>query len=177
MPRISPITESAITEDVRKAFENHANSHNARITNMKATMGKALPVFRVYMEWYELYEEVKKITGERMAYLFAYAISESSNCPLCTTFFRKIIVENGEKPEDLVLTTDEQTLLDFGSTIALNRGEVLPELYDKIALKYNEREIITLIGFAGQMVATNIFNNVLEVQIDDYLAPYVSIKS
>jgi alkylhydroperoxidase family enzyme len=177
MPRIHPLTPEQITEDIRAAFEHHKAEYNARITNMKSTMGKALPVFKVYMEWYDLYREVIKITGERMAYLFAHAVSQGSNCPLCTTFFRKIIIEHGEKPEELVLSADEQTLLDFGSAMANNKGEVPDELYRLIAATYTEAEIIILIGFAGQMIATNIFNNALEVQIDEYLGPYVSVKS
>lgn len=176
MPRIHPLTPEQITDEIRVAFEHHKTEYNARITNMKSTMGKALPVFKVYMEWYDLYREVIKITGERMAYLFAHAVSQGSNCPLCTTFFRKIIIEHGEKPEELVLTADEQTLLDFGSVMANNKGEVPADIYAQIAAKYTEAEIITLIGFAGQMIATNVFNNALEVQIDEYLGPYVSLK-
>jgi hypothetical protein len=175
MPRILPLAQNEITEPIEAAFEQHKRDWNARITNMKSTMGRALPVFDVYMRWYDLYKEVKQITGERNAYLFAHAVSLGSNCPLCTTFFRKIIIEHGEKPEELVLTDSEQTLLDFGSAIANNKGEVEDELYRKIADLYTEPQIIILVGFAGQMIATNVFNNALQVQTDDYLAPYVSV--
>jgi hypothetical protein len=173
MPRIQPLTPEEITDSIKIAFEKHKQEFNARITNMKSTMGRSLVTFDVYMRWYDLYNEVIKIVGERNAYLFAHAVSEGSNCPLCTTFFRKIIIEHGEKPEELVLSEEEQTLLDFGSEIANNKGEVGDDLYQKIAAKYAEAEIVVLVGFAGQMIATNIFNNVLEVQIDDYLAPYI----
>jgi hypothetical protein len=30
-----------------------------------------------------------------------------------------------------------------------------------------------LVAFAGQMIATNIFNNVIETNIDDYLFDYL----
>ena len=37
--------------------------------------------------------------------------------------------------------------------------------------------MVVLIAFAGQMIATNIFNNVIETDIDEYLAEYLpSIK-
>lgn len=175
MPRILPLKTEEITEEIKNAFEKHKQEFNARITNMKSTMGRSLPVFDVYMRWYDLYNEVIKITGERNAYLFAHSVSLGSNCPLCTTFFRKIIIEHGERPEALVLTDDEQNLLDFGSEIANNKGEVPDALYQKIKAKYSEAEIVVLVGFAGQMIATNIFNNVLEVQIDDYLASYIPL--
>lgn len=67
------------------------------------------------MQWYPLYEHVVQILGPRLAYLYAFSISEASNCPLCSTFFRKIIIDAGEKPEDLQLTpeTEWDAMLDI----------------------------------------------------------------
>ena len=175
MPRLSPLTDVQLSTDTRAAFEKHIREHQSRITNMKATMGRSVLAFEIYMRWYDLYENVKAITGERLAYLFAHSISLGSNCPLCTTYFRKVIIENGEKPEELLLSEEEQMLLDFGSEISARSGEISEELYKKIAAKYSEEELVVLVAFAGQMIATNVFSNVFEVQIDDYLAPYVSM--
>ena len=88
---------------------------------------------------------------------------------------RKIIIENGEQPEDLRLTDQEQVLLTFGSEIARNRGEISDELYRQLEARYNPEELVVLVAFAGQMIATNIFNNVLEVTIDEYLTPYLPL--
>ena len=140
-------------------------------------MGRSVLVFDVYMRWYDLYEQVKLIVGARAAYLFAHAISLGSNCPLCTTYFRKVIIDNGENPAQLSLTNAEQELLDFGSALANKNGEVDKALYDAIKSRYSETDLVVLVGFAGQMIATNIFNNVFEVEIDDYLAPYISMNS
>ncbi len=175
MPRILPLTDENISDETKSAFEKHVREHQSRITNMKGTMGRSVLAFEIYMRWYDLYGNVKKITGERLAYLFAHSISSESNCPLCTTYFRKVIIENGEKPEALVLTTDEQMLLDFGSEISVHAGRINEELYQRVAKKYSEEEIIVLVCFAGQMIATNVFSNTLEVEIDDYLAPYTSL--
>ena len=175
MPRILPLTDSNITDETKSAFERHVREHQSRITNMKATMGRSVLAFEIYMRWYDLYENVKSITGHRLAYLFAHAISSGSNCPLCTTYFRKVIIENGEKPEELLLSEDEQDLIDFGSEMSIYTGEVDEELYQRIARKYSEQEIIVLVAFAGQMIATNVFSNTLQVEIDDYLAPYTSL--
>ncbi len=176
MSRIKPISSEEINDEIKAAHVWHTTTHGSKITNMKATMSKALPVFKSYMQWYPLYEEVKKITGERAACLFAFAISSGSNCPLCTTYFRKIIIEKGENPEDLKLSEQEQLLLDFGSEMANNKGYVTNELYEKVKAHFSEKEIIALIGFAGIMIATNIFNNALEVEIDDYLTPFLFTK-
>lgn len=178
MPRINPLPDADASADLKAAWAKHiADYPGSRITNMKATLSHSPLAFDVYMQWYPLYREVIGIVGERMAYLFAHAISEASNCPLCTTFFRKIIIEHGEQPEDLHLTNAEQQLLDFGAAIAQHRGEVADATYAPIAERYTDAQVVVLIAFAGQMIATNLFNNVLHVNIDDYLFPYVSVKN
>jgi hypothetical protein len=173
MPRISPLPVADAAPDIRAAFERHVAEYGGRITNMKATLGHSLTAFEVYMGWYPLYEELRAIVGDRLAYLYAHAISMGTNCPLCTTFFRKIIIDHGEHPENLALSEEEQTLLDFGAAIADNKGEAPEALYRRIARRYTEIEIVVLVAFAGQMIATNIFNNALEVDIDEYLHPYL----
>ena len=125
------------------------------------------------MMWYPLYKEVEKIVGKRPAYLFAHAISTALDCPLCSTFFRKIIIDAGEKPENLILSPEEQELLEFGSSIAQNKGEISNAVYQNAAHRYGNKEMVILIAFAGQMIATNIFNNVIETEIDEYLESYV----
>lgn len=176
MPRINPVSDTEASPDLQKAWAKHiADYPGSRITNMKATLSHSPLAFEVYMQWYPLYHEVIRIVGERSAYLFAHAISEASNCPLCTTFFRKIIIQNSERPEHLILTTEEQHLLDFGAEIALNRGEVADSIYALIRQRYPDNEVVILIAFAGQMIATNLFNNVLGVTIDAYLAPYIPL--
>ncbi len=176
MPRIEPLSPHAAPTSIRGTWEQHLlENPGSRITHMKATLSHSPLAFRVYMEWYPLYHEVIGITGERLAYLFAHAISEASNCPLCTTFFRKIIIQNGERPEDLTLTEAEQNLLDFGAEFAQNRGEISDPVYQKIATRYSRDQVVVLVAFAGQMVATNLFNNALRVEIDEYLAPYLPL--
>ena len=42
-----------------------------------------------------------------------------------------------------------------------------------MATQYNKTEMVVLIAFAGQMIATNVFNNVIETDIDEYLTDYL----
>jgi len=173
MARIEPISENEITTSQKRVFEKHVKDYNARITHMKSTLAHSLLAFEVYMQWYPLYEEVERILGKRLAYLFAYSISSASDCPLCSTFFRKIIIDAGEKPESLQLTSSEQKLLDFGSSIAKDRGHIADDAYNDIAEQYDKKDMVVLIAFAGQMIATNIFSNVTETDIDEYLFDYL----
>ena len=176
MPRITPLPPGEAPPNVQTAFDKHVAEYTgSRITNMKATLGRSLLSFQVYMQWYPLYEQVKQILSNRLAYLFAHAVSEGSNCPVCTTFFRRIIINNGEQPEALQVTDHEQLLLDFGSEIARNKGEVTDALFERISQSFTDEQIVLLVAFAGQMIATNVFNNVLNVDVDEYLYPYLPL--
>jgi len=140
---------------------------------MKATLAHSLLAFEVYMQWYPLYEQVETILGKRLAYLYAYSISKASDCPLCSTFFRKIIIDAGEKPESLVLVPPQKDVIDFGSSIAKYQGNIQDHLYNSVAEHYSKTDMVILIAFAGQMIATNVFSNVIETDIDEYLVEYL----
>lgn len=174
MARIEPLATKEISPDVKIAFERHVQEYGGRITNMKATLGHSLIAFEAYMQWYPLYSDVEKILGKRMASLYAHSISCAADCPLCSTFFRKIIIDSGETPEKLELTEAEKDVLNFGSAITKHKGNIADHLYNKVAVNYKESEIVILVAFAGLMIATNIFNNVIETEIDEYLSAYRS---
>ena len=177
MPRILPLDAEATPPETKISYNQHKAIYNARITNMKATLGHSYNAFQAYMQWYPLYEDVKAIVGKRLAPIFAGSISEAAECPLCSTYFRKAIIESGEDPESLQLTEQDQQLLNFGAAIAANKGFVPDETFAPIRVRYSDRDIVVLTAFAGIMIATNIFNNVVETQIDDYLHPFLSQKA
>lgn len=174
MARIEPLSVKEVSPSVKIAFERHVREYGGRITNMKATLGRSLLAFEAYMQWYPLYAEVEKILGKRMASLYAHSISCAADCPLCSTFFRKIIIDSGEAPEKLDLTEFQRNILEFGSGIAKHKGNIADHLYNSVASKYSETEMVILTAFAGIMIATNVFNNVLETEIDEYLSAYRS---
>jgi alkylhydroperoxidase family enzyme len=177
MPRILPLPEEQTVTEVLAVYRQHKTIYNARITNMKATLGHSYNAFQAYMQWYPLYEDVKRILGTRLSPLFAWSISEAADCPLCSTYFRKIIIESGESPDNLVLSEEEQHVLSFGAAIALNKGFISDEIFTTIRNKYSDKEIVVLTAFAGIMIATNIFNNVMKTEIDEYLFPFKSEKA
>lgn len=178
MARIQPLPQSVASADLQSDWAQHvADYPGSRITNMKATLSHSRLAFQIYMQWYPLYEQVRQIVGDRLAYLYAHAISIGADCPLCTTFFREIIIQNGERPESLALSERGQALLNFGGTLAQHKGTVSDELYALIEQEYTPEQIVVLVAFAGQMIATNVFNNALEVEIDEYLHPYLPTQS
>ena len=168
MARIPYADYQNSTEEIKKAWDEQVR-HNGRVTNMKKTLLHSLPAYLAYQEWYPLADEIKPFIGERGVEIFSFAVSTGSNCVLCTTFFRKLLIERGENPEKLVLSEREQLLADFGAQAGRDSTGVDKKLFSRLKAEFTDKEIVQLTAFAGIMAATNIFNNVLEIDLDDYL--------
>jgi hypothetical protein len=158
-------------EDVRREYNDQIARHG-RITNMKRTLLRSVPAFRAYMEWYTLRDLIVPFIGERALSLFSYAISNGNNCLICSLFFRKILVDSGEDPDNPRLNDVERLLMDLGRQIAVDPHAITDDVYDGLKLKFTEEQIVLLIAFAGIMYATNLFNTIAKVPLDEVLYPY-----
>ncbi|MGH7527979.1 MAG: carboxymuconolactone decarboxylase family protein [Gemmatimonadales bacterium] len=171
MPRIPPLTYETASPAAREAHDEHVRSH-ARITNMKRTLLHSLPAFHALMEWYPLRDAVQPFLGERLTTLVAHAISSETDCLICSTFFRRILMETGENPDRLELDEREAAVVEFGRRLAVTPYNVPDEVYARLRAQLEPEQIVALTAFGALMVATNVFNNALEVELDEYLQPY-----
>jgi alkylhydroperoxidase family enzyme len=171
MPRIRPVEYEQASAGVRAAYDGVIREHG-RITNMKRTLLRSEPAFRALMEWYPLRDAVQPFLGERLANLFAHAISSDNDCLICSTFFRRILIESGENPEEFAMDEREQTVVDFGRCLAKPYARVPDDLFARLAALLGEDQIVALTAFGALMVATNIVNNAIEVDLDGYLEAY-----
>lgn len=159
------------SDEVKREYDDQIQKHG-RITNMKRTLLHNVPAFKAYMEWYTLYDLLVPVVGERALSLYSYAISNGNDCLICSTFFRKILIDSGDDPDNPKISEVESLLIDFGSAICVDPHNIPDELYDKLKEKFTEEQIVLLIAFAGIMYATNLFNTVAKVPLDDILYKY-----
>jgi alkylhydroperoxidase family enzyme len=171
MPRIPPLDTEGAPPDARAAADAHVRNH-ARMTNMKRTLLHSLPAFTALMEWYPLRDTVQPFLGERLTTLFAHAISAETDCLICSTFFRRMLIQTGENPERLKLDEREAAVLDFGRALAVSPFKVPEEVYQRLEQHFGPAQIVALTAFGALMVATNVVNNALDVELDEYLQPY-----
>src|ERR1041384_3366492 len=171
MPRITPLEREHAIDEVRRAFDE-GMARWGRMTNMKRTLLHSLPAYHALMQWYPLFDTVKAFLGERLAIVFAHAISSESDCLICTTYMRRILIEWGEDPNELKLDQKGEAIVAFGRAIAQHGNRVPDQLYKKIAAFFNSEQIMALTAFAALMLATNVINNVLQVDLDEYLYEY-----
>lgn len=170
-PRVEPRNLAAAHDDIRAAGEAH-QQQVSRLTNMKRTLLHSLPAFDALMTWYPLRDRVAAFLGDRPTLVFSHAISEQTDCLICSTYFRRQLIEQGENPDALVLSEEEQALVELGRRLAIPPHEVPDQVYDQVARHRTPEEMVTLVTFGAIMLATNVFNNVLQVPLDQYLEPF-----
>lgn len=171
MSRIEIPTYESLNAEARAAYDGQIKAHG-RITNMKKTLLHSVPAFHVLMEWYPLRDALLKFLTPFQTDVFAFSISAENECLICSTFFRKIIKDNGRDPDALVLDETETLLSAYGRACVQKPTAVPDALFAKLKARFSEEEIVLLTAFAGMMIATNLINNALEVPLDDYLESY-----
>jgi len=171
MSRIAPVEVQDAEPEARAELERQLAAHG-RVTNMKRTLAHSAMALHALMTWYPLRDRVAGFLGERATTLFAHAISTRADCLICSTFFRRILVESGEDPEALALDDREQTVVDYGVQLVRDANEVSDALYRRLEAFLTPAQIVDLTAFGALMIATNVVNNALRVDLDGYLEPY-----
>jgi alkylhydroperoxidase family enzyme len=115
---------------------------------------------------------VQPFLGERLTTLFAHAVSSETDCLICSTFFRRILIDSGEDPDRLELDEREAAVVAFGRAMAVTPHRVPDAVYERVAAYFDDERMVALAAFGALMIATNVFNNAIGVPLDDYLEPY-----
>ena len=171
MPRIRPIAPGSAPPEIADAHEK-ALQRFGRVSNMKATLMHSLPAFDALMTWYDLREAVQPFLGDRLTDLFSHAISAGTDCLICSTYFRRALMDAGVNPDEVVLDERERVVVEFGRCLATPFSRVPDELYARLSALFTDEQLVGLTAFGAMMVATNVVNNALEVDLDDYLIDY-----
>lgn len=171
MSRIKPVEYIEASQSAKEAHDDHLANHG-RITNMKRTLLHSVPAFKALMEWYPLRDAVRGFLDDKSVNYFCHAISVQNNCLVCSTFFRKLLIDHGESPENLKFSEREQLLVDFGRCCATDPFKIDDSMFQHLRKYFNDEQIVLLTSFAGLMIATNLINNALQVDLDDYLTSY-----
>jgi alkylhydroperoxidase family enzyme len=171
MPRIKPLDEIEAPAASRATAAEHAAT-GGRMTNMKWTLAHSPTALTALLQWYPLYDEVVPFLGERRTTLFCHAISTQNDCLICSTFFRRILIDWGEDPD--ALSTDEldELIVAFGRQLAIDPHGVGDDLYAQLADRLDDEQIVLLTSFGAIMIATNVVNDALGVPLDGYLETY-----
>lgn len=171
MSYISQVEYEESTQEVKKQFDDQMD-RNGKVTNMKKTLLHSMPAFKALMEWYELREAVEPFIGARGVNFYCYAISTENNCLICSTFFSRILDDLNIDINNFSFTEKEYLIVSFGRALAHNPHDISEEIYIDLKKHFNEEQIVALTAFGSIMIATNLINTALKIDLDDELVPY-----
>jgi len=171
MARIRPLFDGDALPTAQALLDQQRESFG-RVTNMKRTLAHSPVALRALMEWYALHDEIRPFLGDRLTTIFAHAISSQTDCLICSTFFRRLLCESGEDPDDLTLDDRASSVVEYGRQLARDANAVSDDLFHRLGSHFSPAQLVSLTAFAGLMIATNVFNNALRVDLDDYLQPF-----
>lgn len=171
MAHIRQVDQSALTPEQRAAQDEELRLRG-RMTDMKRTLLHSPVALRVYGEWFALRDELLPVIGDRAILVFAHAISRASGTLTGTSFMRRALSQLGADPNALELSAEEADLARFGDAIGRDPKAVGGELWAPLILRYSNKALVDLVAFAGIMVATNVFTNVVDTPLDAELEPY-----
>jgi alkylhydroperoxidase family enzyme len=83
-----------------------------------------------------------------------------------------MLIDAGENPDRLALDEREAVIVEFGRQLVKDANNISDPLYSRLAQLLTPPQIVTLTAFGALMIATNLVNNALQVDLDDYLASY-----
>lgn len=169
MARVKLTPPEELTGKEKEAYEKLQAA--GKITNMKLFMLQDYGTFEAFMGWYPSWESLVNAVGIRAATIYAHAVSTTNSCMLCSLFFISDLQALGLDPDNLELEEKEELLVRLGQQIVKDATAVPDELIEELKKFYTDKEIIVIVGFAAQMMATNNFNSVLHVDIDERLLP------
>jgi hypothetical protein len=173
MARIPPLSESSAPSDSRAIATAHAAS-GGRMTNMKWTLAHSPVALDALLSWYPLFEALVPVLGERRMWILSHAISTQSDCLVCSTFFRRLLIDAGEDPASLRLDEFDELIAEFGRRLVDDPHSVDDALHARLRERLSDAEIVTLTAFGAIMIATNVFNDALGVELDGYLETYAA---
>lgn len=171
MPRIDYLDYDNASKETKDAYDKQLKSSGGYVTNMKRTLLRSLPTYNALMEWFPLHDEISKFLEKRSVTIFCHSISTENECLLCSLYFRKELKELGISPDKFELTEKEELLASFGRQIAKNSKQISDNLFVQLKQYFSEEQIVALVGFAVIMIATNLVNNTLDIEIDENIKP------
>lgn len=171
MAHISQVRYEDASKEVKEQFDYQIR-HNGRITNMKKTLLHSLPAYHALMEWYALRDAVEPFLGSRGVNFFCYAISTENQCLICTTFFSQILDELNIDFKKFSFTEQESVVIAYGRALVSNPHDIPDRIFAGLKQFFNEEQIVALTAFGSIMIATNLINTALKVELDDVLIPY-----
>jgi hypothetical protein len=172
MTFLSIPSHDALSAEARAASDDQVARYGVPLTTLETALLGNVPSFIAYAQWYQLKDELVPWIGERAFTLFCYSISQANRCENCALYFRRILIDSGGDPDNPEVTEAEQLLIDWGKLLVRARHDIPDAFYGELEETFAPERRLTLLAFAGQMIATNLLNTAGRIPLDPSLEEY-----
>ncbi|MBP9001456.1 MAG: hypothetical protein KBG05_05310 [Lachnospiraceae bacterium] len=169
MARVKLLDITETTGAERERYQALADKN--KVTNMKRALLQDAATYDAFMGWYTSWNRLVEIITLREATVYAHAISTTNSCQLCSLFFISDLKALGIDPNTFETTDREALLVELGQQIVKDPTAVSDDLFERLKKVWKDNELVVIVGFAAQMIATNNFNSVFKIDVDDRLLP------
>ncbi|MGN0432425.1 MAG: carboxymuconolactone decarboxylase family protein [Lachnospiraceae bacterium] len=169
MARVKFVEANEVEGKAKEAYDNYVKA--GKLTNMKKALLRDYATYDAFMGWYTSWDRLVEVIGLQAATIYAHSISTTNSCQLCSLFFISDLKALGLDPYNLQLTEQESLLAQLGEQIVKDPTAVGDELIANLKKFYDDTELVVIVGFGAQMIATNNFNSVLKIDVDQRLVP------
>ena len=111
------------------------------------------------------FRQIIVIAYNQLSLFHEYAISEENDCLVCSTYFRKLLKDNGIDFDTFQFTKKEELLISFGRALAKDSKNIPDEIYTELKEEFTEEEIVVITAMGVLMVANNYFNDILNIEV------------
>ena len=164
-PALDAPTRNAIAQEAARA---------GRVTNMKQVLLRSLPAYALFNDVLPLKASLRGTIGDRAVSVFSHAISEGAGCLLCSTYFRRALLQEGISPGSFTPTAEETDLIALAAVIAAPGRALDGGLEARLATRYDQRTRVELVAYGAAMLATNVLNTTIGVPLDEELERFAA---
>ena len=174
-PRVQPRNYEDLSPESTAVWDEQIERFGV-MTAMKRTLVVSPLASESVFKLYPMIDKVSTYVGKRATLFFLQAVSSETDCLICSTYFRKYLVDAGIDPDIFQLTSEEDALVEFGRAMAKDNAWVPDEIYNRLNF-LSDTAKVDLVVLGGLMLLCNFFNNALHVQLDDFMEAYVEKAS
>lgn len=167
MAYVSIPNEDELTEEAKQFYDAKIQKDGS-ISNMTHTLLRSMKSFYA-LEFYPIRDEMVKIVGSRATYFYCYAISSENECLVCTTYHARLLKHLNLEPGEFTFSDVEKVLIDYGRGLVNDPNRIDPSIFDRLKHHFSEPEIVLITTVGCKMIASNIFNSALQIDLDEYL--------
>ena len=170
MARIEPLSLEQAKPAAHKQLEEQIAAHG-RATNMKRTLAHAPAALHAFMHWYDLHAEVVKFLGP-LGHAVCPCHLQPDRLPDLLHLLPPLVDRSAGRPGQPASRRPRPSAGRVWPAAGRDANAVRTNCTPAWPSISSPPQIVTLTAFGGLMIATNVFNNALRVDLDEYLFPF-----